>query len=698
MSYYTKITKAGLAAITAAMSNSSKVPITYMAFGDGNGYIPEPDENATSLVNEVYRVGVNKVEVHSKNPNWLVCEAIIPSAVGGFNIREVALYDQTGSIMLAVASYPPTYKPSVEEGAAKIQTIRIVIQVDNSGNFELIIDPDVVLATASSVNDLKKELYEKTIFSVETLSDLLQLDVWEGRTVQIKSYSQPNHALLNAYRGGGEFVYVTSRANENDDGTIINGWVRTNIFKVDPCMFGAEADGNADDSMAFTKSIASGFDLHLGSSERIYKVNQSLNLLPNQKIYGGGAAVTSNSAIQIFKLANNCQLDQVKFINSEIVVGQSAISINNQFRTKVTGCHFEKIDTAYYVTNTVDKHQGNIFSNNSVTLCTIGLNLDTRAEYTSITGNNIDQCTTGVRIKGGNTNITGGCISDCATAVSLVSGSNDAHGRVTGTLINHNVIAVSVDSTSVEEFHFDDCSFYYGNVYLKNSNGIHFKDCTLSTITLTFENSFENYFQDCFFYNMPTLQHRYNNTQSETIFIDCHVKGELGTSSAHMNGGYLSATLGSPSQQVPINSEFIVKFTNLTNCLSFDTQFTNKFFYDISTGFTKNLNTGISAHLGWNINVDLKISVGFPDPNITDYDNLHVVIVDSDGNIAAIAQPSQGLLGALSNSYKTYTFSGNLLRNKNYAVKVINNSSIGAIVYYHQPGAKVPSILTVTNI
>lgn len=157
MSYYTKITKAGLAAITAAMNNNSKVPITYMAFGDGNGYIPEPDENATSLVNEVYRVGVNKVEVHSKNPNWLVCEAIIPSAVGGFNIREVALYDSTGNTMLAIANYPPTYKPTVEEGAAKIQTIRIVIQVDNSGNFELIVDPDVVLATIQYVQDMYAE-------------------------------------------------------------------------------------------------------------------------------------------------------------------------------------------------------------------------------------------------------------------------------------------------------------------------------------------------------------------------------------------------------------------------------------------------------------------------------------------------------------------------------------------------------------
>lgn len=178
MSYYTKITKAGLAAITAAMNNNSKVPITYMAFGDGNGYIPEPDENATSLVNEVYRVGVNKVEVHNKNPNWLVCEAIIPSAVGGFNIREVALYDSTGATMLAIASYPPTYKPTVEEGAAKIQTIRIVIQVDNSGNFELIVDPDVVLATREDLEKINSKI--KTVLDYGAKSNKSPLDNFDS--------------------------------------------------------------------------------------------------------------------------------------------------------------------------------------------------------------------------------------------------------------------------------------------------------------------------------------------------------------------------------------------------------------------------------------------------------------------------------------------------------------------------------------
>lgn len=260
MSYYTKITTAGLAAITAAMNNSSKVPITYMAFGDGNGSIPEPDENATSLVNEVYRVGLNKVEVHSKNPNWLVCEAIIPSAVGGFNIREVALYDSTGNTMLAIASYPPTYKPTVEEGASKIQTIRIVIQVDNTGNFVLVIDPDVVLATHKSVIELIEEKTTLKFNSIEELRNNLGLP---GQVAITKSYYPPVYGQTQPFWGGSEYKFDPDQINTDDGFLCINGWVLQPKGYVTPFQAGAKGDLQFDDSSAIDKCIASKYKIHL---------------------------------------------------------------------------------------------------------------------------------------------------------------------------------------------------------------------------------------------------------------------------------------------------------------------------------------------------------------------------------------------------------------------------------------------------
>ncbi|RFF22787.1 phage tail protein [Acinetobacter sp. JW] len=300
MSYYTKITKAGLAAITAAMNNNSKVPITYMAFGDGNGYTPEPDENAITLQNEVYRVGVNKVEVHNKNPNWLVCEAIIPSAVGGFNIREVALFDNTGNIMLAIASYPPTYKPSVEEGAAKIQTIRIVLQVDNTGNFELLIDPDIVLATLDYVDQSTKD----KVHIVNDINALKRFKAkFDGQIVQTQCHTKLGF-------GAGKYRFQQLSNLIDNGGTIVASLVSAGVWilldsEVSIQHFGGIGDYILEDGTvnpAPTNNILAcqkyidAFDGNLNYGSGNYYVNGVLGF-PTVKITDGKIMnITSNDA------------------------------------------------------------------------------------------------------------------------------------------------------------------------------------------------------------------------------------------------------------------------------------------------------------------------------------------------------------------------------------------------------------------
>ena len=181
--YFSVFTTQGLALLTEAIQNGTKLGITSMAFGDGGGSLPTPEADVTSLVNEVHRTSLNSLAPDPKNANWLRAEAIIASAIGGFNIRELGLY--AGDVLVAYSNYPPTFKPNPSDGTARIMTFRIVLQIDNLANFELVIDPDVVLATVQHVEAQLVDSKIKTSF---------------GRSLENKN--KDNLSLTDFYRAG----------------------------------------------------------------------------------------------------------------------------------------------------------------------------------------------------------------------------------------------------------------------------------------------------------------------------------------------------------------------------------------------------------------------------------------------------------------------------------------------------------------
>ncbi|MBF3236914.1 phage tail protein [Aeromonas veronii] len=150
--YFALLTNQGAAKLANAASLGIPLKLTAMAVGDGNGQAVTPNPAATKLVNEKRRAPLNALFADPLNASQLVAEQIIPEAVGGWWIRELGLYDETGTL-IAVANCPDTYKPLLSEGSGRTQVIRMVLIVSSTSAVELKIDPAVVLATRQYVDE-----------------------------------------------------------------------------------------------------------------------------------------------------------------------------------------------------------------------------------------------------------------------------------------------------------------------------------------------------------------------------------------------------------------------------------------------------------------------------------------------------------------------------------------------------------------
>lgn len=154
--YSAILIRIGLERMAAAAITGDPVDFAEMAVGDGSGTLPEPDPERSALVNEVYRSPLNRLVIADKGKNIIRAEMVIPPQVGGFTLREAALYDSAG-ICLAIASLPESYKPLLAEGAARVQAVNIWIAVSNIDNVQLTADLSVVMATVAEVEKAKSE-------------------------------------------------------------------------------------------------------------------------------------------------------------------------------------------------------------------------------------------------------------------------------------------------------------------------------------------------------------------------------------------------------------------------------------------------------------------------------------------------------------------------------------------------------------
>lgn len=170
--YFTILTNIGSSLHANAQIQQTKVPWTHMALGDGGGVDVQPDQEQTGLVREVHRLPITAVDPHPSNPNWIVVEAVVPNNVGGWTVRETAIYGGTGAAQcIAVGNYPASYKPVLAEGAVREMVMRMIVEISSTATVNLVIDPAVAIASRGWVESLTATTERRGLIELSTLEE-----------------------------------------------------------------------------------------------------------------------------------------------------------------------------------------------------------------------------------------------------------------------------------------------------------------------------------------------------------------------------------------------------------------------------------------------------------------------------------------------------------------------------------------------
>lgn len=113
----TIVTGVGTMRTREAVLEGKKINLTTLAVGDGGGAYYVPSADMQGLKNETWRGDVSSVTVNPDSPNMIDVVAVIPSDVGGFTIREMAVLDD-GEYTIAICNTPDTEKVIITSGAA----------------------------------------------------------------------------------------------------------------------------------------------------------------------------------------------------------------------------------------------------------------------------------------------------------------------------------------------------------------------------------------------------------------------------------------------------------------------------------------------------------------------------------------------------------------------------------------------------
>lgn len=284
----------------------------------------------------------------------------------------------------------------------------------------------------------------------ESINDLLSIaNPVTGQNVYVRSY----YAGQN--RGGGNFIYDSSKSTQNDSVLVFNGWVRVvESSKLSVHAAGAKGDGVTSDSVAINKLMQSLWNLGLHSNGQLnedsfevyfegnkrYYIDSPIFHPPNVTLNGNGCTLYGNNK-------TNNAIHSAYWVNGVLTdLTSKPLETSMQFRTHIKGFLFKNFNYSmnlkgmtfgcsvidcssrdcirhissvehYFLHVVRNKAEScelgyyfNVFSGMlqfqtvSASNCTLGFHFASAAQATRISNISAEQCVNGIFIEGsGNT-------------------------------------------------------------------------------------------------------------------------------------------------------------------------------------------------------------------------------------------------------------------------------------------------------
>ena len=187
--YCSIVTDIGEELIAKAVQENKKLNIVSLAAGDGNGTFYKPTSDMTALKNECWRGDIKSYSIDSISRNVIKVSGVVPSTVGHFVLRELALFDDNDN-MIAIANAPDLLKAVLEEGALTEAVVYMRVAFSNTDVVNIQVNTSVVYATVQELeaheNDenAHKELFlkkvDETDFTAENIGAMLEAAGWQS--------------------------------------------------------------------------------------------------------------------------------------------------------------------------------------------------------------------------------------------------------------------------------------------------------------------------------------------------------------------------------------------------------------------------------------------------------------------------------------------------------------------------------------